>query len=79
MWELEGVPSLPEDGKGWGKKSQQQPKKSMLEKHVDGFSKILASPAANNPSQRAIRITLSLPEEHIFCPAPSKPSRNSFL
>lgn len=73
LWEFHGTSST-SDGRG-SKKS----KKTILEEEREAFSQILAGPATNNPSPDAIKATVCLPERNVFCPSPSKQSRDSFL
>lgn len=47
--------------------------KSFLELNWVQFSQILAGPAASNPSPMAIRATVALPDEDIYCPSTTKP------
>lgn len=54
-------------------------KKSFVEMIGAQWSQILVGPAACNPSPLAIRATLALPEEDVYCPSTAKQSREPFM
>ena len=68
-------------GEGGGKKTQRRysdVKKGSPEYLMKKYQAILVGSAVNNPSQSAIKVTLSFPDCKIYHPSTSRTSRRSF-
>jgi hypothetical protein len=73
------VITQPDEASSTKNSKRQQPRKSFLELNWAQFSQILAGPAANNPSQMAIKVTVAFPEEDIYRPSTDKISRDPLM